>query len=69
MVQLEEILDLSVAERIQMVEKIWDSIDPAKIEMPATHEQELDRRLARYEKGETTFTTRAAIKNELHAAK
>ena len=67
--QLQEILDLSVAERILMVEKIWDSIDPAKIEMPAAHEQELDRRLARFEKGETTFTTWEAIKSQLAAAK
>ena len=32
----------------------------------AAHEQELDRRLARYENGETTFTTWEAIKSELH---
>jgi len=69
MLQLKEILDLSVAERILMVEKIWDSIDHTQIETPDTHEKELDRRLDRYEKGETTFMSWESIKNELHQAK
>ncbi|MDB5031067.1 MAG: putative addiction module component [Mucilaginibacter sp.] len=43
---MKEILEMSVAERILMIEKIWDSIDPNNI--ATTHEQELDRRLSRY---------------------
>ncbi|MDR3696988.1 addiction module protein [Mucilaginibacter sp.] len=69
MLQLKEILDMSVEDRILMVEKIWDSIDRAQIETPNTHEKELDRRLDRYEKGETTFTNWESIRNELHQAK
>jgi putative addiction module component (TIGR02574 family) len=39
---------LSVAERIQLVEEIWDSIAPALEQLPLTEaqRQELDRRLA-----------------------
>ena len=59
---------MSVAERILMIEKIWDSIDHKNIQMPAGHEQELDRRLSRYEKGETNFVTWNEIKNELNAS-
>jgi putative addiction module component (TIGR02574 family) len=69
MIQMQEILDMSVTERIKMMEKIWDSIDRTQIEMPATHEQELDKRLARYEKGQTNFTSWESIRNELHQAK
>jgi len=69
MVRIQEILELSVAERILMIEKIWDSIDHTDIALPAAHEQELDRRLNRYENGETTFVTWGDIKNELKAAK
>jgi putative addiction module component (TIGR02574 family) len=65
MVQLQEILDLSVAERISMIEKIWDSIDPVDIPLSSAYEQELDRRLSRYEKGETSFVTWNSIKNEM----
>ena len=66
---MQEILDMSVAERILMIEKIWDSIDPNSIPMPSTHEQELDNRLNRYAKGETTFVSWEDIKNELNSAK
>jgi putative addiction module component (TIGR02574 family) len=69
MIQMQEIMDLSVAERILMIEKIWDSIDHTNIETSASHEQELDRRLARYEKGETNFVSWESIKSELNTSK
>jgi putative addiction module component (TIGR02574 family) len=45
---LSEILNLSVAERIQLVEDVWDSIAAEPEELPLTEEerQEMDRRLA-----------------------
>ena len=45
---LSEILKLSVAERLQLVEQIWDSIAENAEDLPLTAEQatELDRRLA-----------------------
>jgi len=45
-----EILELSVAERIQIVEDIWDSIAAVPEAVPLTQEQkkELDRRLEAY---------------------
>lgn len=46
-----EILELPVAERMQLVEAIWDSISAAPESLPLTQWQrdELDRRLAEYE--------------------
>jgi len=45
-----DILSLSVAERVQLVEDIWDSIVEVPQEVPLTEEQkaELDRRLDAY---------------------
>jgi putative addiction module component (TIGR02574 family) len=45
---LSEILKLSVAERIQLVEDIWDSIaaDPDALPLTPEQREELDRRLA-----------------------
>ncbi len=45
-----DILELSVAERIQMVEDIWDSIAAVPEAVPLSDEQkkELDRRLEAY---------------------
>jgi len=60
---------MSVAERILMIEKIWDSIDHNSMPTPITHQEELDRRLERYSKGETTFVSWTDIKSKLNAAK
>ncbi|HEY9535411.1 MAG TPA: addiction module protein [Mucilaginibacter sp.] len=67
MIKMQEILDLSVAERISMIEKIWDSIDHNAIDSPDSHQLELDKRLERYAKGETTFVTWESIKDELNS--
>jgi putative addiction module component (TIGR02574 family) len=47
---IEEIVKLSVAERIELVEDIWDSIAATPDSLPVTdaQRQELDRRLADY---------------------
>ncbi len=47
---IEEIVKLSVAERIELVEDIWDSIAATPDSLPVTDAQrrELDRRLADY---------------------
>ena len=48
--QLEDILQLSVSERIQLAEDIWDSIAATPESLPLTdaERQELDRRLESY---------------------
>ncbi len=48
--QLSEILRLSVAERIQLVEDIWDSVSafPEAVPLTEAQSQELDRRLQAY---------------------
>ena len=45
-----DILELSVAERIQIVEDIWDSIAavPEAVPLSENHKSELDRRLKAY---------------------
>lgn len=50
--QLNEISKLSLSERIQLVEDIWDSIaaDSKSILIAETQKQELDRRLENYAK-------------------
>jgi putative addiction module component (TIGR02574 family) len=69
MIQIQEILEMSVDDRIFMIEQIWNSLDHDKILTPNIHKQELDRRLDRYEKGETSFVSWNDIKQELSDAK
>jgi putative addiction module component (TIGR02574 family) len=46
----QELLELSVAERIQLAEDLWDSVWLSPEEVPVTDAQraELDRRLSRF---------------------
>jgi putative addiction module component (TIGR02574 family) len=48
--QVKEVLRLSVSERIQLVEEIWDSIaaHPERLPVTGAQQAELDRRLADY---------------------
>jgi putative addiction module component (TIGR02574 family) len=48
----EEIEQLSVAERVQLVEEIWESIGamPEQLPLSETQRRELDRRLERHER-------------------
>ena len=52
-----------------MVEKIWDSIEEKDINLTTSHENELDDRLTRYERGETKFFNWLDIKKELNTGK
>ncbi len=47
-----EIARLTVPERILLLEDLWDSIaaDEASVPVPQSHREELDGRLAQYEK-------------------
>lgn len=49
--QVSEILELSGAEKIQIVEDIWDSIiqNPEQLPLSEKEKGELDKRLADYE--------------------
>jgi putative addiction module component (TIGR02574 family) len=51
---LEEILQLPVEERLELVQRIWDSIaaSPEAVPLPESHREELDRRLDRPSSGE-----------------
>ncbi len=48
--QVSEILQLSVAERVQIVEDIWDSIgkNPADLPLSESEKLELDKRIESY---------------------
>ena len=45
-VRIEEILSLSVKERLELIEEVWDSIasDPGSIPLTSAQRSELDRR-------------------------
>jgi len=64
---IKELLKLSVAERIQLVEDIWDSISasPEMLPVTAAQKKELDSRLADYRANPTTGRSWEEIRDSL----
>ncbi len=51
--QVAEIFELSVTERIQIVEDIWDSVRNAPEELSLSETEKLDKRLENYQQNPT----------------
>ncbi len=62
-----EISQLSIAERIQLAEDLWDSILERQDELPLTdaQKQELDHRLENYQQEPTSGSTWEEVKQRL----
>ncbi len=62
-----DISQLSIAERIQLAEDLWDSILERQDELPLTdaQKQELDRRLENYQQEPTSGSTWEEVKQRL----
>jgi putative addiction module component (TIGR02574 family) len=60
---------LSVAERILLAEKIWESIpeDSQDIDLSSAQKKEIDRRLDSLSRGTARFTSWADVREKLHA--
>ena len=62
-----DISELSIAERIQLAEDLWDSILEQQEELPlsSAQQQELERRLENYEKNPTNGSSWEDVKKRL----
>ena len=69
-VNLSELLQLPVEERLKLVEALWDSIAefPEALELSAAQKQELDRRLADYESDPNSGVPWTELKRRLLAS-
>lgn len=66
MVNVKEILKLSQAEKMTLMEEIWNSLEHNNIELTTPQRAELDRRLARYKNGTTRFYEWDEVKKDIH---
>jgi putative addiction module component (TIGR02574 family) len=66
----DRVTELSVAERILLVEELWDAIadDPEEIALTPAQRRELDRRLLRYRQTKAAGSTWAEVKARLRKA-
>ena len=69
-VNLSELLQLPVEERLKLVEALWDSIAefPEALELSAAQKQELDRRLEDYRNDPEAGIPWAQLKERLLAS-
>jgi putative addiction module component (TIGR02574 family) len=69
--QVAEISELSVAERIQIVEDIWDSIrqKPGELPLSETEKLELDKRLESYRQNQDEGIEWETLKKNLSQTK
>jgi len=67
MIGTTEIEQMSVAERLEAMERLWASMsrDPAQVESPAWHGEVLMKRLAKVEAGKGEFLTVTQLKKRL----
>jgi hypothetical protein len=65
MIEAAEIEQMTVAERLQVMELLWVSRVPDSVPSPDWHGQVLSERLARIERGEAEFLTIQQLKVRL----
>lgn len=66
MISINDILKLSVSERLLLLEQIWSSIPADKVSLSKSQQEELDKRLERMNNGQTRFLTWDEVKKNLH---
>jgi putative addiction module component (TIGR02574 family) len=64
---MQDILKLSVTERLNLIHQIWNTIDTSSVEISTAQKKELDKRMDRIANGETTFSTWADVKKRLRS--
>jgi hypothetical protein len=71
MLQADAIEKMSVSERLQTMEQLWDALarEESKVASPAWHGQILAERKARVERGEAKFFTRDQLRTYLREQK
>ena len=62
---LQEIEGLNNAEKILLLERLWESLDKKSVSLTDAQRKELDRRLAKHAKGESQYSTWHEVKQRL----
>ncbi|ETX08649.1 addiction module protein [Candidatus Entotheonella palauensis] len=66
-----EIAQLSISEKLLLVEDLWDSIasDASNLPVPQSHKEELDRRLKNYEASPGKLLSLEELQGRIEARK
>lgn len=66
---IQEIKNLSIAERISIMEEIWNSLDKRDLSVTEAQKLEVNNRIETFKAGNSKFFTWEDIKTELRKAK
>lgn len=61
----EDIAAMTVEERIDLMELLWDSLDPEDIDLPESHDAEIKRRLETYEADKSSAVPWETVREEI----
>ena len=61
----DEILEMPVPERLQLIESLWDSINPNDLPVPEDHQRALDEALADFRRDPDEGRPWAEVRDEL----
>lgn len=66
-VTVDQLLDMPLAERVELAQAIWDSVarNPENVPLTETQREELDRRLDEYERNPTEGSSWESMKRSL----
>lgn len=62
---IQEILKMPIADRISLVEQIWDSLDTSALQVTSAQKNELDNRMALDQEGKMSWYTIEEAKSKL----
>ncbi|MBA2406674.1 MAG: addiction module protein [Chitinophagales bacterium] len=68
MIFIDDILKLSAAEKILLIEKVWDSINPNEITIPEDHIAETRRRIDALRKGEVSLSSWEEVRKRIYSS-
>lgn len=61
----DEIFELPLEERLLLIERLWDSIDPEQLPLPDSHRRALDQSLADYRRDPEEGSSWSEVRAEL----
>lgn len=61
----DEIFDLTVVERIDLIETLWNSIDPDQLPLPESHRRALDEAITDYRRDPDKGRSWDEVRNDL----
>jgi putative addiction module component (TIGR02574 family) len=68
MIFIDDILKLSAAEKILLIEKVWDNINPNEITIPEDHIAETRRRIDALRKGEVSLSSWEEVRKRIYSS-